>query len=353
MVLFRRLKTPFSERAPESTAAPRSGPRSAGEVLRQRREALGLDLAKAAAALRIRPAYLAALEAGQPDQLPGPTYALGFLRAYADYLGVDSTEVLRRYKQEATAFAAKPDLSFPMPLGERGLPGGGALLAALILAICGYGTWYHWSTSERARPERVAPVPAELLALTAEQHRSGSAGPHPAKALAAAPTTTPAETLPALSDTPGRVSYAATPPVTAPAVVTPSPISAISEAAPASDPAGAQAPEQTAPIASATRSRTASDIGDASTRIVIRATADSWVQVRNAGQSVLLARVLKPGETYHVPDQPGLSMRTGNAGGLEIVVDGRAAPSIGKLGMVRRNIALDPDALSAGGAVRE
>jgi cytoskeleton protein RodZ len=89
-----------------------------------------------------------------------------------------------------------------------------------------------------------------------------------------------------------------------------------------------------------------------SARIIIRATADSWVQIRDSSRSVILTRVLKAGESYPVPDQPGLSMRTGNAGGLEITVDTAPAPPIGRMGMVR-NVALDPKALAEGSAVRE
>jgi cytoskeleton protein RodZ len=311
----------------EPANALAAGPYSVGDALRQRREALRLDLGRVAGELRIKPAYLAALEAGRPDQLPGSTYAIGFLRAYADHLGLDSADVLRRYKEQATALATKPDLSFPMPLGERSIPGSGTLLAGMILAFCGYGIWYYWSTGERARPERVAPVPAELLALSAEQPRTGAAGSHSAEALAAAP-----------SEMAGGISNSAAPIVAAPAAVTPSPSSEAPEAAPHLASAGAPNLHGT---------------GEGSTRIVIRAMADSWVQIRNTGQSVLLARVLKSGDVYRVPDQPGLSMRTGNAGGLEITVDGRPAPPIGGLGMVRRKVALDPDALIAGGAVRE
>jgi cytoskeleton protein RodZ len=85
---------------------------------------------------------------------------------------------------------------------------------------------------------------------------------------------------------------------------------------------------------------------------VLRAVADSWVEIRDAGHAVLLARLLKAGETCEVPDRPGLSMRTGNAGGLAIIVDGNPAPSIGSMGAVRRNVVLEPEALSAGTAVR-
>ena len=86
---------------------------------------------------------------------------------------------------------------------------------------------------------------------------------------------------------------------------------------------------------------------DGSTRIVLRATTDSWIQVRDSDHSVLFTGVLKPGESYRVPDRAGLSMRAGNAGGLDVMVDGKPAPSLGPIGAVR-NVALDPQLLTAG-----
>jgi cytoskeleton protein RodZ len=84
-------------------------------------------------------------------------------------------------------------------------------------------------------------------------------------------------------------------------------------------------------------------------RILLHANADSWVQVRETDHTVLFTGLLKPGDSYRVPDLPGLSMRAGNAGGLDIVVDGRPAPSLGPAGAVR-NVMLDPQALMAGAA---
>src|SRR5579885_1480 len=162
LALLQRIKTPFSD--PPAEEMPRISPRlrSVGEVLRERREELALDLDGIGEALRIKPAYLAALEQGRSHDLPGPTYAIGFVRAYAHYLGLDAEAILVRFKDEATGLTARPDLSLPVPLGERSLPGAAMLLVALILAMCGYGTWYYLSTGERSRPERVAPVPASL-----------------------------------------------------------------------------------------------------------------------------------------------------------------------------------------------
>jgi cytoskeleton protein RodZ len=293
---------------------------SAGAMLRRQREALRLDLADAATALRIKPAYLAALEAGRLEALPGPVYAIGFMRAYADYLGLDSGEMLRLFKQQSSLLAAKPDLAFPIQLGESSISGGGMLLVALILAICAYGAWFYVSTGEGPRPQRVAEVPLELLPYR-EPFRSPPAVSRPVEAQAAAQS----QAVP--SEGSGHSS-----PIQAGSSSGGSPVAAGS--------AMAAVPAATDPAPNSPG------------EVVIRATADSWIQIRDARQSVLLTRVLKAGESCRAPARPGLSMRTGNAGGLEITVDGVPAPPIGGRGMVRRNVALDGHALLAGSAVR-
>ena len=85
-------------------------------------------------------------------------------------------------------------------------------------------------------------------------------------------------------------------------------------------------------------------------RVVITAVDDSWVQVMGPDSELLLTRILRAGDSYRVPDRPGLVMVTGNAGGLEVRVDDAIAPTLGPLGVVLRNIALDPDRLLAGTA---
>ena len=72
--------------------------------------------------------------------------------------------------------------------------------------------------------------------------------------------------------------------------------------------------------------------------------------MRSADQAIVFSRVLRAGETYRVL-RAGLFLRTGNAGALAIAIDGKPAPTIGGPGMLRRNVALDPEALLAGTAV--
>ncbi|MGH7048998.1 MAG: RodZ domain-containing protein, partial [Stellaceae bacterium] len=56
--------------------------------------------------------------------------------------------------------------------------------------------------------------------------------------------------------------------------------------------------------------------------------------------------------SYDVPDQPGLTLRTGNAGGLAITVDGKPTAKLGALGAIRRRIVLRPQALLKGATFR-
>lgn len=345
MSLFQRIRTPFSELAEDESSQPQRRAHAVGDLLRERRQELDLDLETIGEALRIKPVYLTAIEQGRTGDLPGPTYAIGFIRAYAHYLGFDGERVLDSYKAESVEVHARPDLSLPVPLGARSMPGGPILLVGLILALCGYGTWYYLATGERSRPERVAAVPAELQQAV----QAGGIAPP-----AAAPATDP----------PGP---AAAGPAAAPRFssgLMPSQAPAADSSSPAPSPAQAAAPAAVPPAPVLTdaaavaagsgvagTSPAGSQTGNAAGNIEIHARADCWVQIRDADQSIVFSRVLKAGESYRVP-RSGLSMRTGNAGALAILVDGKPTPALGGLGTLRRNVALEPEALLAGTAIR-
>ena len=66
-----------------------SGYDGLGADLKAAREHKGLDLREVADELRIRHVHLQAIEEGYFDDLPGPVYAVGFVRSYAEYLGLD------------------------------------------------------------------------------------------------------------------------------------------------------------------------------------------------------------------------------------------------------------------------
>ncbi|MBU0859077.1 MAG: helix-turn-helix domain-containing protein, partial [Alphaproteobacteria bacterium] len=72
-----------------------------GEILRRTRLHYGQSLTDVESILRIRAAQLQALEDGRIDLLPGRVYAIGFVRAYAEYLGLDGEKMVHLFKAQA------------------------------------------------------------------------------------------------------------------------------------------------------------------------------------------------------------------------------------------------------------
>jgi cytoskeleton protein RodZ len=405
-----------------------------GQVLQQAREDFGLDLRSVAESLRIRYPYLSAIEESRYQDLPGPTYALGFVRTYAEFLGLDSGDVVRQFKKEFDGHEQPADLNFPAPVQEGRVPRGAVVMIALLVAAFAYGGWYYLSSHEIDLAEVVEPVPEHLRALvigseapaelteepaTSAEMAAAEPKPEPASpppmqaelesgetggqalgeteqsAEAVAPgeaivseEKVAAEMASEFSDPPGSESDASTTPFeTGAAAATPEgdnhtgaelPASASLDEEPAAGPMSEQTlPDMTqaavsegeapdasgapaeaipeAPSAEQVVALGSSDVGgvfgnEGETRIVLKAKLDSWVQVRDAEDNLLLTRVLRPGDSYRVPNQEGLTLLTGNAGGLAVLVDGQEAPALGPIGAVRRNVALDPERLMAGEA---
>jgi cytoskeleton protein RodZ len=71
--------------------------------------------------------------------------------------------------------------------------------------------------------------------------------------------------------------------------------------------------------------------------------------VTSAKGDYRLAATLLPGEVFLVPDRPDLTLWTGNAGGLEVIVDGERLRPLGDEGAVMRRVPLDRAALLARG----
>lgn len=110
-----------------------------GSILRAAREERGLSLDDAAEATKIRPAYLEAIEDEAFERLPGPTYARGFLRAYAELLGVDPQPLIDEFSER---FATAPweldeDVMFPRRRGPRAEARASHSSGMIVVAIAG------------------------------------------------------------------------------------------------------------------------------------------------------------------------------------------------------------------------
>ncbi|MCG8509996.1 MAG: helix-turn-helix domain-containing protein, partial [Rhodospirillales bacterium] len=136
-----------------------------GALLRASRLRCGEELRDVADILRIRYPYLEAIEEGNYQDLPGIAYAVGFVRAYADHLGLDSEEVVRRFKAETENMERRTELVFPSPVPERGTPGAALIFVGLLVAAVAYGAWYVGTSDESVFDDLVSPLPGRLAAL--------------------------------------------------------------------------------------------------------------------------------------------------------------------------------------------
>ncbi len=331
MMTFRRRGNGRATRSPEGSGGRLARAPAIGQLLREERERQDLTLPDVAAQLKIRRMMLEALEAGEVDRLPSPTYAIGFLRNYAAFLGLDGDEIVARFRAEVEPLNQPVELNFPTPIGESRLPGAAIVAVSLLVAALAYGLWYFSSDDEQVPLPRVAAVPPRLAPLVEEPalNTSPPSNPSPRQAEAATVSGRPAAEPPE-KPAPMAEPIAAPPPTTEAAVLAP--------------PAAPSTPSTVwLPSAASVGARS-----EAGGRIVLRATGDSWIRVRDAQGAILFTRTLKAGEAYNVPDRPGLTLFAGSAGTLEVLVDGKLAPSLGAPGEVRRDVPLDPARLLSG-----
>lgn len=365
----------------------------AGQMLQQARLAKGLELEEVSAAIHVRVAQLKAIEEDHIEALPGMTYALGFVKSYANFLKADTNDIMAKFRAEHGAASQRPQLHTPEPIAESKMPdpmmlgiaGFCVVLLIVAWAIFAGGDGDHKKLASQIPPAPVVQDAATAMMAPAAAPAGTSAAAAPAAAptatAAAAPAATPAAgTAPAIANAPiptGPLTAPVTP-VAPPAAGTPPAVAAV--AAPAAAPGAVAATTTTAAMAPVTAplptrpnispggamSGTLSDDNPPPTaapqiqwdtpapvinvkrgrsRITLRAHQASWVQVSDAGGRVLFKKVLRDGDKYYVPDIPGATLVTSNAGGLDVSVDGADIQPLGDNGEILRGVPLNADTL--------
>lgn len=363
----------------EPLAAPSPSPLGVGATLRDARAKTGKSLGEVATLLRIRQPYLLALEEGRHRDLPGGAYAIGFLRTYADFLALDAEEMVRRFRAEASGdLNSRSELIFPSPVSEGRIPGGAVLFVGLLVAGLAYGAWYLLSSRDSSVAEMVPALPERLSSVlnrpanvTGEAQTPAAATTEAArpvegeqaKPLAATPAETvpattaskDAEVVPPAEEEDGKVAKAEPPKSEAPKVEPAKPEPLKTEAPKAEpakvepakvEPAKAEAVKVEPPKNEAPKPVPGDGAGS---RVQLTAAGDDcWIQVREMDGQLVMSKLLRKGDSYAVPNRSGLTLMVGNAGALDVLVDGKKAPALGSAGQVRRDIRLDPDKLVGG-----
>jgi len=288
-----------------------------GQDLRAARIRRGDDLAAVSRALKIRKDHLDALECDRLDDLPGKTYAIGFVRTYSRYLGLDSVEMTERFKAEISGRSDElaPQASLLHEEESRRLPYGGRVLAGIVIMAVLYGVWHIFFARGETTPE--VPPPPSVASITQPQTE---VAPPPS---ATVPMTPPATETPA-----AEAQAPATPPVqaTSPvAVVSPQATGAAVPAVPSGQVFGEQ--------------------NRSNARVVLRARTATRMTVTGPDGRLYINRDLGAGEIYYVPNLNGLRLALSNAGAVQVDLDGNALGRVGGDGAIVGRVSLDPQSL--------
>jgi cytoskeleton protein RodZ len=341
----------------ETNRAAGGGLAEIGAMLRRRREEVGQELAAISAATNIRAHYLRAIEEGRRKDLPGTAYLIGYLRTYANHLGFDGNRLITDYHDALAGHRQRADKRAEpaQPSGIRlpDLQVSPVILMAglLVLGVVGYVAWGYATAPKEGGTELatvakapVEPITPDEVPVVAPAAKPATPSPTGANASTSANPTQPS------AEGPGEAASAtAAVPATGAGEA---PAAAEDQVPPEADIA-TLAEEEPAEEPSSHQQAVAAEPESEPGKIVIRARLESWVQITDAEREVIFSRVMRAGETYTVLEEAqGLMFTTGNAGGVEILVDGTKLKSLGAVGLVKRDIPLDPAKLKDGSAFR-
>ena len=305
-----------------------------GSRLREARESRGLTLQQVEEQLRIRHAFLEALEEERYDALPGAVYTRGFIQSYGRFLGLPVEELLHEYGGGGeTDVQVGPTTRIPTVLDEPLLSSPQPsvwpmiFLGLMVALALGVVVWFGYSRLYLHEHPADALRRYDLFArILPEAQPSATAQPTTSAPSGSANTPEPTASLEAAGDVSPEAPTAE--PTQVEAVATPTPRRTLTPT-PTATPTTEGSPE----------TGEGQEDGDATpppadaVTVVARVVETAWVSVVIDGTQVL-ATTLQPGQEYTWLGADDISLRVGNAGGLDLTVNGEALGTLGASGEV-------------------
>lgn len=280
-----------------------------GSALREERLRRQFTLEHVSNVTRISARYLEAIENDRPQDLPGAVFVRGFVRQYARFLDLPAEELLSslpRVDIENAVLPVPPPKEFRPFWNPRWAPPAMGLSVATVILVAMGAAWFYFDLT----PTVVAAAKAAISAARNQQQARNQQSAAPAEPAAIPTPTLQTGTEPGASaqveSGPGLAAVTPanmTPAAVEPATVIPEPT------APGNSPAG-------------------------SVQVLLRANADAWVQVMADGKKAF-SGMLHRNDSREISGQQLVRVMTGNAGGVEISVNGRVLDPIGPVGQVR------------------
>lgn len=292
---------------------------TAGTLLRQAREAAGLSLAGLAAALKVPAPKLEALEADDYAAFQDHVFMRALAQSVCRTLRMDSASVLALLPRTQLKSLADDRGSINATFKERsfkatgtslGRENGSRKVAIIVLLLLAAAAAVYFLPKHEGDAEEPQAGASDAAALV---QPAGTVS----EPVAAQEPVAPAATTPA--DVPAAPASASAPATSAPAAAAvPAPASTTTPAAPAA----ATVSDANAPADGAAATSAATAAQTPGGVLVMKANAQSWVQVKDSSGRVVLQKTLAAGESIGAEGALPLSVIVGNASGTEVRVRG-------------------------------
>ena len=302
---------------------PSQEPASPGALLRAAREKQVLHIAALAAAIKVSPRKLDALENDRWTELPDATFTRALAQTVCRTLKVDPRPVLDRLPAAAPVVLETQEAGLNTPFRDRpgrvepGLAQSAVkpmILGAAVLMLAAVAVYLLPADLLQRHPAPAASAPSALPSVPA----SGSASP----ALAAASVAMAPAFMPDAASAPssGEPVFIAPPQAASSPAVAPVPAGASASAAVASA-APVAAVKPAAPVALSVPAPQPAPM--AASLLQLRTTQSSWVEVRDGRGNTLLSRIVAAGESVGLDGAVPIRLTIGNAAGTQLVFKGQ------------------------------
>ncbi|MFA8442528.1 RodZ domain-containing protein [Yoonia sp.] len=337
-----------------------------GDLMRGERATMGKSLLDVQRELKIKAAYIAAIENADPSAFDTPGFIAGYVRSYARYLGMNPDDAFEAFCAEsgfATAHGMSAEASSlkgktfdpaAAPLGKDifsssatpFIPAGEAVFSGiepraigsvmvLVALICGLG-YGGWTVLQEVQKVQFAPVeqtPVVVSDLDPLAGASNAIQPNDALAGFEAPSMQSLDRLyrPQALDVPVLVARDA--PIS---TLRPGTIGAL-----VPDAGVPAAPEMMVAEADLPAPPAIQVVEPEVPEVQLVAVRPAWVRVQSADGTVIFEGVMAPGQNFVVPatEEPA-TLRVGESGAMYFAVNGVHYGPVGPSGVVTSNVAL-------------
>ena len=260
----------------------------------------GLTQERAGALLKVRVKIIKDFEDGENIDLPGLAYKVGFVRSYARLLDLDGDLLVQEFKEGLELNSFKEEYKFLTPeLNKSNFLPIGAVISVFV-AILSYTGWYYSDRSNKI--EHVAVQKIENISEKTAEIDNNSYVIIEEDFSNNLPSSKINNDLNTVQEVNLKTNL--------------------------------NEDKVETMISKNTELSATANERDPSTELVLKATGNSWVEIEDMEGNILMTRLMRPGETYVVPDINGLTFNTGNAGALSLSQGDVIVSKLGEVGEI-------------------